>query len=172
MQQKFELRFNKKDISFWASRYDYKGDNIICNVLAPKIQKQKYLTKDDFMLLCRWKSPRPTKQYEKNDDYFIKEVTSIALSTTDPKLSIEILTLLNGVSWPVASVMLHFGKINEYPIIDYRALWSLNIDKPSFYNFELWNDYSNYCKRLSAECNVSMRDLDRALWQYSKEKQK
>ena len=33
-----------------------------------KFKDQKYLTKDDFMSLTRWKSPRPTKQYAKNDE--------------------------------------------------------------------------------------------------------
>ncbi len=171
MVYKFKLRFPKSKIPYWASRYDYKNEDVICNVLAPKIQKQKYLTKEDFMFLCRWKSPRPTKQYEKNLDYFIKEVTRIALTTTDPRSSVELLTLLIGVSWPVASVILHFGKDNIYPIMDFRALWSLSIAKPKSYNFELWNAYSTFCKNLAKESGVSMRVLDRALWQYSKEKQ-
>ena len=171
MPIKFKLKFPKSKIHYWASRYDYKNEDVICNDLAPKIQRQKHLTKDDFMFLTRWKSPRPTKQANKNDETFIKEVTKISLTTTNPKLSIEILTLLSGVSWPVASTILHFGKDNEYPIMDYRALWSLSVDKPKVYNFELWNSYSTYCKKLARECKVSMRVLDRALWQYSKENQ-
>jgi hypothetical protein len=171
MIYKFKLRFPKNKVKYWSLRYDYKNEDVICNVLAPKIQRQKYLTKDDFMFLSRWKSPRPTKQAAKNDEAFIKEVTKISLTTTNPKLSIEILTLLKGVSWPVASTILHFGKDNEYPLMDYRALWSLSVDKPKVYNFEFWDSYTTYCKKLAKECGVSMRVLDRALWQYSKENQ-
>lgn len=172
MPIKFKLRFHKSKINFWSARYDYKNEDVVCEELAPKIQRQKYLTKDDFMFLTRWKSPRPTKQANKNDEAFIKEVTKISLTTTNPKLSIEILTLLKGVSWPVASTILHFGKYNEYPIMDYRALWSLSVDKPIVYNFEFWDSYTIYCKKLANDCKVSMRVLDRALWQYSKENQK
>lgn len=167
----FKLRFPKSKINHWASRYDYKNEDVVCNVLAPKIQRQRYLTKDDFMFLTRWKSPRPTKQANKNDELFIVEVTKIALTTTNPKLSIEVLTLLKGVSWPVASTILHFGKDNEYPLLDFRALWSLGVDQPRAYDFEFWDSYTKYCKKLSKECGVSMRVIDRALWQYSKEKQ-
>jgi len=168
----FKLKFSKLKIGYWASRYVYNNEDVMCNQFAPKIQRQKYLTKEDFLFVCRWKSPRPIKQALKNDEGFIKEVTSIALTTTNPKLSIEVLTLLKGVSWPVASTILHFGKDNEYPILDFRALWSLSVNQLRPYDFELWSSYSNYCKKLSNECGVSMRVLDRALWQYSKEKQK
>ena len=172
MTYKFKLKFHKSKIEHWASRYDYKNEDVICNSLAPTLQRKKYLTKDDFMFLCRWKSPRPTKQAAKNDEAFIIEATKIALTTPNPRLSIEVLTLLRGVSWPVASVILHFGKDNEYPILDYRALWSLSVDQPRAYDFELWSSYSNFCNILANESGVSMRVLDRALWQYSKEKQK
>lgn len=41
-----------------------------------------------------------------------------------------ILTTINGVSWPMASVLLHFGHADRYPILDFRALWSLEVDTP------------------------------------------
>lgn len=79
--------------------------------------------------------------------------------------------LLDGVSWPVASVLLHFGSCDRYPILDFRALWSLRIKVPKQYDFGFWWAYTLYCRSLADEHNVSMRTLDRALWQYSKEKQ-
>lgn len=119
MPTKFKLRFPKSEIDHWAKKYAYKNEDLVYNVLAPNIQKQKYLTKSEFTFLCRWKSQRPTKQYEKNDEAFIIEVTKIALTTPNPRLSIEVLTLLQGVSWPVASVILHFGKDNNNLIMKF-----------------------------------------------------
>lgn len=58
-----------------------------------------------------------------------------------------------------------------YPILDYRALWSLGIDPPPAYDFPFWRAYTLACRELAAGAGVSMRDLDRALWQYSKENQ-
>ena len=38
------------------------------------------------------------------------------------------------------------------------------------YNYELRIAYVNYGRKLSKKLKVSLRTLDRALWQYSKEK--
>ena len=104
-----------------------------------------------------------------NSEDFIKGVTHIALTTPNERLRIEVLTLLNGVSWPTASVMLHFGYDNLYPILDFRALWSLGIDASQVnYSFDFWWEYTQFCRNLASEAGVSMRVLNRSLWQYSR----
>jgi hypothetical protein len=87
------------------------------------------------------------------------------------RLQIEVLTLLDGVSWPTASVILHFFHSAPYPIVDFRALWSLKNKVPKRYGFNFWQKYTSYCRGLSKRAGVSMRTLDRALWQFSKENQ-
>ena len=84
------------------------------------------------------------------------------------RLRIEVLTLLKGVSWPMASVILHWCHTDRYPLIDFRALWSLGIDTPPRYTFDFWWAYVETCRSLADESQVSMRELDRALWAYSK----
>jgi hypothetical protein len=42
----------------------------------------------------------------------------------------------------------------------------------SHYTFEFWLDYVQACRARAAECGVSMRDLDRALWEYSNQSQR
>ena len=37
------------------------------------------------------------------------------------------------------------------------------------YNFEFWSDYTLFCRRLAEDAEVTMRELDRALWGYPKE---
>ena len=37
---------------------------------------------------------------------------------------------LSGVRWPTASVLLHFGHRDRYPILDYRALEALGVPSP------------------------------------------
>jgi hypothetical protein len=65
----------------------------------------------------------------------ILAITGIALATHCEEPRIKILFVLNAVSWPTASVILHFGYDNRYPILDYRALWSVGIKMPPPYNF-------------------------------------
>lgn len=76
------------------------------------------------------------------------------------------------MNWPTASVLLHFGARDPYPILDFRALWSLGVKAPTSYDFELWWEYTCCCRKLARKSGVSMRILDRALWQFSKSNQR
>jgi hypothetical protein len=118
-----------------------------------------------------WKSPRTQPRCRANSADFIRDVTHCALNTPSERLRIEVLTLLSGVSWPTASVILHFFHRDRYPILDFRALWSLHCEVPKQYDFRFWQEFTEFCRGLAEQTGASMRTLDRALWQYSKEKQ-
>ena len=167
----FALGFDKSEIDHWASRYSYPGESYVVDTLAPRVRAAGFYSKPNFLALCEWKSPRIRKYVAKNTDSLIRVVTQAALTTNHERFRVEVLTLLRGVSWPVASVLLHFGSTDSYPILDFRALWSLGISAPATYDYDLWAAYTHYCRQLANECGVTMRVLDRALWQYSKEHQ-
>jgi hypothetical protein len=169
---RFRLRFPERDITKWSSRYDYKPDPTIEGQIVPRVKEAGYLTKPDFLTICKWKTPRTQSRCALNTKEFIMAVSTIALSTSDERLRIEIWTLLNGVNWPTASTLLFWLHNEEYPILDFRALWSLGYAKPPTYNFSFWSDYVDFCRKLARRCEVSVRTLDRALWQYSNEKQR
>lgn len=95
-----------------------------------------------------------------------------ALSSGWEELRICVLRFLEGVSWPMASVILLSWHCDPYPVLDYRELWSRGLDVPPAYIFKSWWKYTEFCRRLAKECSLSMRRLDRALWQFSSENQK
>lgn len=167
----FNLRFELQEIQTLSSRYPVANDHTVEINIAPQVQMRGYFTQPEFVTICHWKTPRSQPKVASNSESFIQAVTQTALSTADERLRIEVLTLLNGVSWPTASVLLHFGHHAPYPILDYRALWSLGINVPPIYEFAFWWEYTLICRDLAARADVSMRTLDRALWQYSKENQ-
>jgi hypothetical protein len=168
----FTLRFPIDQVHSLAKRYGTNAEeNLIESELVPLAKAQKYLSRDQFLAICRWKSRRPTKRFEQNDEAFICEVTTTALTTENERLRIEVLTLLCGVEWPTASVILHWCASDRYPILDFRALWSLGTDVPKKYDFAFWWEYTQFCRQLADEAGVPMRTLDRALWQFSKENQ-
>lgn len=171
MMVEFQLRFPIEEIDYWSRRYQYPGVEIITDLVAPRVRQKGYLTGADLMQICEWKSPRNRSRCAANAPEFVQEATAVAFSTPSERLRIEALTLLTGVGWPTASVILHFCHTDRYPILDYRALWSLSRDVPARYNYEFWTEYAVACRALATEADVSMRTLDRALWQYSKEKQ-
>lgn len=165
------LRFNENRLRKLAERYDYTISEEEIIDLIPYVQKKGYLNKKELHKVVYWKSPRIAAHVKRNDDEFILEITRFALNAKSEKSRIESLTLLKGASWPVASVVLHFFHKDPYPIIDFRALWSISLEPPSFYNFEFWWEYVLFCRELAEKNKVDMRTLDRALWQYSKENQ-
>lgn len=102
----------------------------------------------------------------------MREITRFALKARSEKARIESLMILKGVSWPVASVILHFAFPDKYPILDFRAIWSLGWEQQRQYNFDFWQKYVKELKKLAKKYRVSLRKLDKALWEYSKENQK
>ena len=168
----FNLRFERDEIPYWADQYDYPGDSEV-EETARKYGGRGYLTREEFLALCKWKTPRSRPKCERNKANLIQEATGIALSSRHEELRNGALMVLHGVSWPTASVILHFWHTDPYPILDFRALWSIGFDKqPTYYTFDLWWKYTVFCRQLAEESKVNMRTLDRALWQFSSEKQK
>jgi hypothetical protein len=67
-------------------------------------------------------------------------------------------------------VLLHFAFPDRYPIIDWRAVESLGEHEQASYPMRYWLSYVDTCRRLAKEAGVTMRVLDKALWQYSRER--
>ncbi|WP_115868410.1 hypothetical protein [Marinoscillum furvescens] len=173
MRTDFKLKFQTTEIDYFASKYSYRisDQEVIGN--AKHIKNRGYLTKNELQIIGEWKTPRSKSRIASNSEDFIKEVTQIAFSTTSEQLRIEILNLLTGVSWPTASVLLHFYHTDRYPILDFRALFSLSCEhiKSNDYRFAFWEKYTAFTRSLADKANVDMRTLDKALWQYSNEQQ-
>lgn len=168
----FRLRVPRNSIESWASRYSEFYDDSEVEDLGNVARRTEYLTGDQFRQMARWKTPRSQSRCLKNSETFVREVTNAAFTASEPRFKIEVLRLLDGVGWPTASVLLHFCDKERWPIIDYRAFWSLGQASPAGkYSFSLWESYSDYTKQLAADLDVTMRVLDRALWTFSKVKQ-
>jgi len=168
----FKPRVSTSKLKSFTGRYPADYDREVEVMLAPTVRERGYFTKPEFESICHWKTPRSQRKVASNSAEYIEAVTHTALSTESEQLRVEVLTLLNGVSWPTASVILHFCHKEAYPILDVRALWTLGVDANQItYNFDLWWEYTKVCRTLAALTGLSMRELDRALWQYSKENQ-
>lgn len=132
--------------------------------------KNRYLDREYFLKLCNWKSKRPKKHYESeiNSEQRIKYITGLSISSNDEYFKVESLQLLRGVSYPVASVILHFAHPDDYTILDFRAIWSLGWKQPKSYDFDFWLKYTEHVKNIAKKNRIDLRTLDKALWYYSK----
>ena len=167
-----KLRCPESQLPFFAARYQYPLQETVVLDLREVIARRGFMTKDELRIIAQWKAPRSAGHMEDNPEEYVKEITTFAFSATTERARIEVLTNLDGVRWPTASVILHFFHREPYPIMDFRALWSVSLAVPAQYSFDFWWPYVQFCRDLSKRINMDMRTLDRALWQYSKEKQK
>ncbi len=173
----FRLRFDLGAVGHWADRYmdqqspkEREAERELVEELSPAVQDCGYYDKRALEQFAHWKSPRIVHHIEKNGTQFVQEITRLALLSTNERVRIEVPTVLCGVLYPMSSVLLHFAFPDRYPILDFRALWSLGVVS-SKHDFQLWNDYACCCRGLARSAGVSLRTLDRALWQFSNEHQ-
>lgn len=170
----FQLRFAASEVHHWAEKYRAAmkaEERDLIDEVAPAAGARGWLTKGEFLAVCHWKSPRSQPRCQKNHEDFVRAVTATALSTENERLRIEVLRLLDGVEWPTASAILHLVHPDRYPLLDIRALWSVGANMHRPYDFELWRAYTGFCRTIADACGASMRDVDRALYQFSVENQ-
>ena len=164
------------DVAAWARKFDAHTseaerayDELIEREVAPRVRAAGFATKDDLLALCRWKSPRALPRCAANSPDYVEAVTRAAFGSPHERVRVEALTLLDGVAWPMASVLLHFGHPDPYPILDVRAFAALGRPLPGSHSFAIWWPYVERCRALAEQYGVDMRTLDKALWQYHKD---
>ena len=177
-----KLRFPESEISYWAEQFlQFWSNNevqfqremeLTDQALVDKVQQQGYLDRELLKTVATWKSPRRAGLIDENSESDVIEITGEALKSQDERVRWRILTELKGVGFPTASAVLHFFHEEPYPIADVRAMWSLGIDqKGNHYPFKFWLEYVAFCRDLAERNNLDMRTVDRALWEYSRQKQ-
>lgn len=142
------------------------------------LKKQDFLTKEQFLKILNWKSPRPLNYYRANTESEIEEITKLAFSIENDLLKLHILTALKGVSFPAASAILMFYNPNKYPVLDIRVWRQLYVAKlvdnnERGQNFSL-NDCEKYfhvVRSLASELNITARQVEKRLFDYDRETQ-
>jgi hypothetical protein len=86
------------------------------------------------------------------------------------KEAVNALITLDGVGVKMASAILTAIDPERYTVLDFRALEALNVKNSE--NVNLYVLYVDACRSMAKEYGVTMRDFDRANWQWSKRKSK
>jgi hypothetical protein len=119
--------------------------------------------------VCAWKTPRSRPHVAANSARAVVGATRRAFAAGEEEVRFAALLELDGVGAPTASTLLYFAFPDDYPILDVRALESLGVTARSSYPVSFWLEYLEACRTLARHSGVSLRTLDKALWQYSKE---
>lgn len=165
----FELQFPIEQVREYAARYAYEDDAEVIAIGQAARERGNY-TRDEFIAVCRWKTPRSAPLVASNSAESIEAATRVALSESGTERErMDALRSLRGVGWPTASVLLHLAYPERYPILDVRALQALGVRPPAAYNFRFWDGYRQASVSMAREAGVDGRSFDRGLWQWSKE---
>ncbi len=137
----FKLQFEASKIHDLASKYNYKRDESPLIELNPVVQKRGYLTLKELKDVCEWKTSRSRERVKLNREDDVNEITKVCFETTNERLRIGSLLLLEGVEFPTASVILHFF----IPI--HILFWIF-----AHYNLQEWS--ARQCTRLGSGINL------------------
>jgi hypothetical protein len=163
----FRLRFEASLIPALAGRYSFQDD--IDALKAGEQIRGGQFTRKNLETIFEWKTNgRGRSRLAKNTDEEIADALRLAVEAKTDRSAIATLMGLNGIQVPVASAVLTAIDPERFTIIDFRALEALSLEQPTVtINFYL--AYLRTCRSLAKQNNVSLRTLDRALWQWSKE---
>ena len=166
---RFNLQFDVRQVPEYAARYAYENDTIV-RTIGRRVRKRGYYTVEEFVVVCRWKTPRSGPLVATNSAEEVESATRTTFSeaSTEPE-RMEALRSLAGVEFPTASVLLHLAYPERYPILDKRTLHALGVRPPPTYSFRFWTEYVEEYRQLIEEARVDGRTLDRSLWQWSSE---
>lgn len=165
----FELQFPAAEIEPLANRFGYIDDSRL-HATGAAVRTRGHYTREEFIEVCGWKTPRSRPKVASNTSAAVVEATGLALGTADEETRITALLGLTGVGVPTASVLLYCAFPDDYPILDVRALESLGVKARSQYPVTFWLEYLSACRDLARRHRVTIRTLDKALWQHSKER--
>jgi hypothetical protein len=126
-------------------------------------------TKSNLKMIFKWKNgtsrfygSRLEAQFDSNSSGEVEAALRAVDVANTTEAAVNALLKLKGIGVPTASAILTHLCPEHFTVIDVRALNALGISniELSFYSF-----YNQYCLDLAKEYGVSVRDLDRALWE-------
>jgi hypothetical protein len=165
----FEIQFPPELVPELAARFPSTDDSAL-EIIGAAARARGYYRRREFLVACAWKTPRSAPRVALNSEPEVRAATRRALADPDEAARMQALLGLSGVGVPTASTLLYFAFPALYPILDVRALESLGVTPRSQYPLSFWLGYLEACRALAARCEVSIRTLDKALWQWSKER--
>lgn len=143
------------------------------------VGRAKQFSRAEFIKMCRWKSPRATRHYERNTTAAIRRASREALRTPSERRRLEVLTGLAGVSVPTASAILTLIDPRRYGVIDIRA-WRLLYRMGAVrrrpggvgFRFADWERYLAILRHHARALRVSVRRVELTLFEYHRKTQK
>lgn len=140
-----------------------------------EVKERWYFTKDEFIKMGIWKSPRPKIFYNQNSENDIIEISKKVFSSHSEIEKIIYFTRLKWINIPASSAILMLTDPNNYWVIDIRVwqvlfLYWLVKHNPKWISFDAndWIDYLEHIRYYAKLFNTSARNIERTLFVHHK----
>lgn len=167
---------DKKDITRWSKKYDkdYHWWFQKEQELGAKFRRNKVLTREDLVQVAEWKFKdqenkkiKVVEAVAKNDEAVLKQVSSQVFSVAgeEDAYKMNSLTMLNGVSPILASVILAFFDPDNYGVFDvhvWRAL--LGNEPPNMYTTQNYLRLLASLRKVAGKHHLDVRTVEKALF--------
>jgi hypothetical protein len=169
--------FSLDQVDRLTNGYKYKLLSLEPQVVAlGKVAGERgWLKRKEFLLIARWKSPRPTPIYQRNTEEDVINVTKRAFSATQDLERILLLTELKGVRVRTATAILHLCFPDHFPLMDIWAISAMGVSRNECEKWDeldwlrVWPEYADRCRDYARKFGRDLRSIDRALWTHGKE---
>jgi len=142
------------------------------------VRATRYFTRSEFLCMCKWKEPRERRRqnWASNTEDEVRTLSAQAFGAPDEARRILHLCRLRGVGIPVASAFLALTDPEGYGVIDIRV-WQLlalyqEVDyDPDGRTLQVlhWLDYLDKIRLWAGEQKVSVRTIERTLFQHHRD---
>ena len=164
----------KEEIISLVAQYDSENDDTEAFKAGRRIRDGAY-TLGNLITIAEWKLERAPGNYypcmariRKSDPVQVAKALRFSTSTSNRRLAIEILDEIDGIAVRVASAIMTTIHPDRFTIIDVHALRELGEEKQASRpdtTVDFYLKYLDFCLATAAKLGVSLRDLDKALWQ-------
>ena len=164
----FNPQLTRDEAVALAKEYRSEGDEAAF-VAGDAIRNGDY-SLQQLATIFKWKTNgRGKSRLMRNDALDVEDALRLACAARAPRSAIAVLVGLHGVAVPVASSIMTVIYPDRYTVIDFRALEALG-RRNDDHSISFYVGYLNYCHELANAWNMTLRQLDRALWQWSRER--
>jgi hypothetical protein len=169
---------DKKEILKWSKKYDKDQGWWVQkeNELGNKFRKAKFLTRNDLAQIVEWKfkdtseekKKRVLEAVAKNDETMVARISSqvFNITATEDAYRMNSLTMLNGISPVLASIILSFFDPKQYGVFDvhvWRGL--LGNEPPNLFTVQNYLKLLTAIRKTANKNNLDARILEKAFYQ-------
>ena len=150
----------------------YSLENYLFNEVSKNFSEKHYLTSEEFFAIIIWKrnaSKTKIRDSVKKHKISIHDLTLNIYKEKTQNGKLNVLISIPNIGISIASAILTVCYPNDFTVVDYRVINSLNklgliTRQDSVTKLDSYFDYLEKCKSLKDKHNVSLRDIDKILW--------